>query len=71
MRNNLYIYIIASGSLDSLMADLMDSMNEAIDQCAPTRTSPPPADGCSICHKPFNRNDDSLMYEKKVIIIIR
>ncbi|CAO3625796.1 unnamed protein product [Cunninghamella blakesleeana] len=55
----------ANGSLDSLMADLMDSMNEAIDQCAPTRTSPPPADGCSICHKPFNRSDDSLMYEKK------
>ncbi|KAI9304223.1 hypothetical protein BJ944DRAFT_267175 [Cunninghamella echinulata] len=55
----------ASGSLDNLMADLMDSMNEAIDQCTPVRNSPPPVDGCAVCHKSFHRNDDSLMYEKK------
>lgn len=59
------------------MADLMDSMNEAIDQCAPSpaqqeqqeqqqqqyHTSP---SGCSSCHQPFARHDDPVMYEGKV-----
>ncbi|KAI8081653.1 uncharacterized protein BX664DRAFT_302506 [Halteromyces radiatus] len=55
----------ASGSLDSLMADLMDSMNEAIDQCTDPRPAPP-ANGCASCYETFNRHDDPLMYESKL-----
>ncbi|KAI8340020.1 hypothetical protein BC941DRAFT_419198 [Chlamydoabsidia padenii] len=60
----------ASGSLDSLMADLMDSMNEAIDQCAPSSTQQQQqqhtsSSGCTSCHQPFTRHDDPVMYEAK------
>ncbi|ORZ10553.1 hypothetical protein BCR42DRAFT_111786 [Absidia repens] len=54
------------------MADLMDSMNEAIDQCATSpeqqqqqHAPPTSSNGCTSCHQPFNRHDDPVMYESK------